>query len=237
MAVPRNLNFGTISTSFLLSVIALPVSLAAFAFIYSNDDSFWSEIWMVGVLPTIWVSVSVLLARDAVKRRPWPQIAGSLLLVMPTVLLFILMSTARFSMHQLLTFRPVDFHPHLQPHGLAFIQRFSVCTADASCAARSTARETKTFTLRRVPGGSCSLAVINGGGRDQHQVEAVRVILNGDEVSLRSNGRVQSAPVTLTSENTVTVELTGSNDAFVYVVIFYAGQSRQPNPSHPLPPD
>src|SRR5271163_1794127 len=123
MAVPRKLSFSTISTSFLLSVIALPVSLAAFASTYNTSDSFWSELWMMVVLPTIWAAVTVLLIRDAVKRRPWPQIAGGVFCLVPTVLLFVLMFTPRFWMHQLFTFRPVDFDLNLPPNGLAFIQK------------------------------------------------------------------------------------------------------------------
>ena len=232
MTVPRNLNCGTISTSFLLSATALPISLAAFAFIYANSDSFWSVLWMVGVLPTICVAVIVLVVRDAVKSRPRSQIAGSVLLLTPTVLLLIVMFSPRFQMHQLFTFRPVDFYPHFPPHGLAFFQKFSVCTPDASCAAN----ETKTFTLKRVPDGCCSLAVINGDRNAKHRAQGIRLILNGEEINLRSDGLVETASVKLGGENKVTVQLTGTGDAYIYVVIFYTGKKEQLVPAAPSMP-
>ena len=232
MAVPRKLSFSTISTSFLLSVIALPVSLAAFASTYNTSDSFWSELWMMVVLPTIWAAVTVLLIRDAVKRRPWPQIAGGVFCLVPTVLLFVLMFTPRFWMHQLFTFRPVDFDLHLPPNGLAFIHKFSVCAPDASCAARSAAGDTKTFALRNVPDGCCTLEVINGSG-EKHKVAKFRVFLNGEEINPRPDGSAQIAPDKLGSENKVTVQLTGADDAFIHVIISYTGKKPQPIPSPP----
>jgi hypothetical protein len=233
MPVPRKLDLSTISTSFLLSAIALPVSLAAFACIYTKRDSFWPQLWVVAILPTICVAVTVLLIRDAVKRRPWPQIAGSVFLLVPTVFLFILMFTPRFWMHQLFTFRPVDFDPHLPPNSLAFIQKFPICWPGTTCTPRIAVDETKTFTLRRVPDGFCSLEVINGSG-GKHKVATFRIELNGEEINLHSNGLASSIPVRLGTQNNVSVHLTGTDDAFIYVVISYTGKKPQPAPA--LPP-
>jgi hypothetical protein len=232
MIASRNLHFGTISTSFLLSATALPISLASFAFIYADSDSFWSVLWMVGVLPTICVAVIVLVVRDAVTSRPRSQIAGSVLLLTPTVLLLIVMFSPRFQMHQLFTFRPVDFYPHFAPNGLAFIHKFSVCAPDASCAAHSAAGDTKTFALRNVPDGCCTLEVINGSG-EKHKVAKFRVFLNGEEVNPRPDGSAQIAPDKLGSENKVTVQLTGADDAFIHVIISYTGKKSQPIPAPP----
>src|SRR5271169_1030187 len=229
MPAPRKLNFTTISTSFLLSAIALPFTVAAFAFIYADSDSFWFRYWMMVVLPTIWVAVIVLVIRDSVKRHPWPQIAGSVCCLVPTVLLFVLMFTPRFWMHQLFTFRPVDFDLNRPPNGLAFIHKFSVCAPETTCTSHSGAPETKTFTLRKVPDGCCSLEVINGSG-EKHKVATFRALLNGEEVNPRSDESAQIAPDKLANENKVTAQLTGADDAFIYVVISYSGKKPQPNP-------
>lgn len=41
MVLRENLNFTGVSTALLLSIIALPVSLLAFAVLYANNDSIW----------------------------------------------------------------------------------------------------------------------------------------------------------------------------------------------------
>jgi hypothetical protein len=201
MSVPRKLSFSTISTSFLLSIIAFPVSLISFAFLYTHKDSFWSALWIVAALPAIWVSVTVLTPRS------W--------------------------MNQLFTFRPLDFR--IPPNGLAFVQKFSVCAPGRACKASTTGTETKTFRPNRAPDGCCTLEVVNGSGK-KYKAEVVHVFLNGEEVNLPSNACVQIAPTSLSRENKVTVQLTGTRDAFVYVVISYTGKKEEPATPHPSAP-
>jgi hypothetical protein len=221
MMVARKLNFTTISTSLLLSIVALPVSAIAFAISYLSDDPFWSVLWMLVVLPLIWAAVAALSIRDALKHRSWKQIGGSFLLLAPTVLFASLMLTPRFAFHQLFTFRPLDLH--LPTEGFAFTHAFSVCPQETSCTPHSTVSETKTFRLTKVPDGCCMLMVTNGR-RAKHQVEAVYIVLNGKEINLQSRGAVQIAEVSLSSDNEITVQLTGTADAYVVVDIHYTGK-------------
>ena len=74
------------------------------------------------------------------------------------------------------------------------------------------------------------MQVVNGRG-DKHKVETVRIVLNGEEVNLPSSGALQIASVRLASENELTVQLTGTTDAYVYVAIRYTGK-KGPIPTH-----
>lgn len=234
MALPGKLDFTKISTPLLLSLVALPVSVAAFTTIYVSDDPFWSVLWMNVVLPIVWMAVVVICVKDGVKRRSWRQIVGSLALLAPTVLLFSLMLSPRFFLHQLFTFRPVDWH--IPATGFALIQKFSVCAPDAKCTSESPVTETKTFRLTKVPEGCCSLNVVNGRG-DKYKVETVRIVLNSEQVNLPPVGSLQIATVRLARENNVTVQLAGPPDAYIYVFISYTGKKDAPatQDGHPTP--
>jgi len=208
------LHFTSISTAILLSIVALPASVMAFAIVYASDDPFWSVFWMGVVLPTIWVAVVVLSIIDTLQRRSWRQIVGALLLLAPTVLLLSLMLSPRFMLHQLFTYRAVN-----RPvNALAYFGKFSVCIQQAGCTSSGTVTETKTFRLTKVPDGCCFLRVINGRG--EHKAENVHIVLNGEEISLPSDDSLPPASVRLRSENKLSVQLTGTTDAYIYVVIW-----------------
>src|SRR5258708_21485629 len=101
---------GGMSSALLISALALPVSVIAFAVLYGNSDSFWSVLWLGAVLPAIWVAATVLSIRDSLKRRSWSQIAGVVALLSPTGFLFNTMVRPPFAFHHLFTFRPLDLH-------------------------------------------------------------------------------------------------------------------------------
>jgi hypothetical protein len=225
MALHAKLSFTAMSTALLISIVALPVSVIAFAVLYANYEPFWATLWMLGVLPTIWVVASVLIIRDAVKRRSRPQIAGVIALLVPTVLLVNIMVSPRFAFHQLFTFRPLDLH--IPANGLAFIQKFPVCAEGSPCASREAVTETRTFRLAKVPDGCCSLQVVNGRA-GKHKVQAFRVILNGKEVNLPARDSQQITTVTLGNNNVVSVRLSGASDAYIYVVVWYMGRKGSP---------
>jgi hypothetical protein len=222
MVATRKLNFTTISTSLLLSIVALPVSVTAFAVSYLSHEPIWSVLWMLAVLPAIWAFVVAFSIRDALKHRSWRQIGGSILLLAPTVLLAILMLTPRYALHQLFTFRPLDFH--LPTNGFAFAHKFQVCPQQTNCTPHSTVSETKTFKLTKLPDGCCLLLAVPNDSIGKRRVEAVHIVLNGEEVNLQSNGVEQIAEVKLSKENDVTVQLTGTADAYVWLAIHYTGK-------------
>ena len=220
-----NLSFTKVSTALLLSAVALPASVIAVGLLYANDDLFWPELWMILMLPSIWGIVSVLSIRDAVKRRSWRQIACTAALLLPTALLLNTMLSPRFTLHQLFTSRPLDV-PFLSANGFAFIQKFPVCAQESPCTG-GTVAEIKTFKLAKVPDGCCFLQVVNGRA-GKHKVEKVRVVLNGEEVNLPRGSPLQSANVRLVNENELSVQLSGSTDAYVYVFMSYTGKKEHP---------
>jgi hypothetical protein len=224
-ALSPKLTFKTISTALLLSMVAFPISVIVFAVMYASDDRFWTVLWMVGVLPTIWAAAAILGIRDAVKRRSWRQLAGVVVLLAPTALLVHTIFTPRFAVHQLFTFRPLDLH--LPINGAAFIQKFSVCAQTSPCTPHDAVTETKTFRLTRVPNGCCLLQVVNGHD-GAHKVKTFRVVLNGKEVNLPSDDSLQIATVKLAHDNEVSVQLSGTTDAYIYIVVSYTGKKESP---------
>ncbi|HEY1528099.1 MAG TPA: hypothetical protein VGH51_17855 [Candidatus Angelobacter sp.] len=218
-------SFTTISTAILLSAAALLVSVIAFAVLYADSDSFWAVLWLGVILPIIWAAAIVLGIIDALKRRSWRQIAGVVALLAPTALLVNTMLSPRFAFHQLFTFRALDLN--LPTNGFALIQKFTVCGQDAPCKPHSVVTDTRNFKLTKIPEGCCSLVVVNGRG-DKHMVEAFRVALNGKEVRLPVGGPVQSAPVELSTDNEISVQMRGASDAYMYVLVSYTGKKRAP---------
>ena len=208
------------STALLTSAVALPVSVIAFAVLYGNRDSFWSVLWLGAVLPAIWVAAAVLSIRDAVKRRSWRQIAGVVALLAPTGLLVNTMGSPRFAFHQLFTFRPLDLH--LPTNGFVLMEKFMVCAQAQPCKSHDVVTETRTFSVKKVPEGCCSLAVFNGRGKNK--VDTFRVVLNGKEVKLQS----QKAAVDLSAENEISVQLSGAPDAYIYILVSYTGKKDTP---------
>jgi len=226
MALRPKLAFTAMPTALLLAVLALPVSVIAFAVSYADFEQFSPVVWMFVVLPVVWLAAAVLSIRDAIKWRSWQRIAGVVALLAPTVLLFNMMLSPRFFFHQLFTFRPLDLH--LPTQGFALFQKFSVCTQESGCPSRNTVTETKTIKLVKVPEGCCSLVVLNGQGKE-HKVEAFHVSLNGKEVNLPPADSPQIAAVRLGNSDEVTVQLTGTADAFIYVIVSYTGKKESPS--------
>jgi hypothetical protein len=209
-----------VSTALLISAMALPISVVAFAVLYGNNDSFWAVLWLDAVLPVTWLAAAVLSIRDGVKRRSWRQIVGVVALLAPTGLLVNTTVSPRFALHQLFTFRPLDLH--LPTYGFVFMEKFVVCAQGQPCKSQGVVSENRTFSIKTIPEGCCTLAVFNGRG--QNKVDAFRVVLNGKEVKLES----QKGAVDLSSENDINVELTGAPDAYLYVVVAYTGKKNTP---------
>jgi len=65
----------------------------------------------------------------------------------------------------------------------------------------------------------------------KHMVEQFRIVLNGKEVKLRTGAELQIAEVELRTENTISVQLSGAPDAYIYIVISYTGKSTHQLPS------
>lgn len=210
-------NFTSISTVLLLSIVALPVSVVAFTVIYVSSDPFWSWVWMGAVLPTIWAIVVIQGIVDVFRRRSRRQVVGALLLLAPTALLFAVMLSPRFWLHQLFTFRPLDLQPVKRP--FTFLEKFSVCEQHADCTSRRTATETRNFNLTKIPDGCCFLRVVNGPR--EHKAENIRVALNGQKIDVPLDQSVSPiVSVALRNENELSVQLTGTPDAYVYVAIW-----------------
>jgi hypothetical protein len=208
------------STALLISAVALPVSMIAFAVLYADHDSFWPVLWLDVVLPAIWFAAAVLILRDAFRRRSWQQIISVAALIAPTVLLINTMDSPRFWYHQLFTFRPLDLN--LPTNGFVLMEKFMICPQAQPCKSRSMVTETRTFSVKRMPDGCCSLAVLNGRGKEK--ADAFRVVLNGKEVKLES----QKAAVDLSAENEISVQLSGVPGAYVYILVSYTGKKDAP---------
>jgi hypothetical protein len=220
MALKLQPRFSTTSTALLISAVTLPVSVIAFAVLYANNDSFLSRLWLAIILPTIWLLAGVLSIIDAVKRHSWKQIAGVVVLLGPTVFLVNTALSPRFAFHQLFTFRPLDLH--LPSNGFVLMKKFEVCAEGQSCKPDHVATTTLTFHVKKMPVGCCSLAVING--HDGNKVDSFRVVLNGKEVRLEA----QKAAVYLNADNEISVQLTGSPESYVYIVVSYTGKKDAP---------
>ncbi len=215
------------STALFLAIIALPISAVAFAVLYANHDSFWAMCWL-DLLPVLWVAVAVLAIRDGLKRHSWRQLIGVAALLVPMALLDATANSNRFWLHQLFTFRPLELFPSPNPRG--WFQEFTVCAQRASCTPHGTVTQTQTFRLDKVPARCCSVRVVNGMS-GKHMVEQFRIVLNGKEVKLRTGAELQIAEVELRTENTISVQLSGAPDAYIYIVISYTGKSTHQLPS------
>jgi hypothetical protein len=209
--------FSAVSTALLISAVALPVSVIAFAVLYVNSDSFWSVVWLFTVLPAIWLAAGALSIRDTVKRRSWRQMVAVVVLLALTVVLANTAGSLRFVLHQLFTFRPLDLH--LPTEGVLFMEKFKVCAQEQPCKAHDVATQTRSFSVRKIPDGCCSLAVVNGRG-GKNKVDSFRVVVNGKEVTLES----QKGAVNLSGENEISVQLSGAPDAYIHVIILYTGK-------------
>jgi hypothetical protein len=221
---------GEISTALFLAVIALPLSVVSFAVFYANNDSFWAMCWLWLVLPILWMAAAVLAIRDALKQHSWRQLVGVAALLAPMALLVTASFSNRFFLHQLFTFRPLEVSPLPKPRG--WFQKFTVCPEKASCTSHDPLVQTRTFRLDNVPNGCCGLSVINGTS-GKHMVEQFRVVLNGKDVKVRevklpTGVTVQIADVDLNTENTIGVQLIGTPDAYIYVVVSYTGKMGAP---------
>jgi hypothetical protein len=230
MASGPRTGLAAISTALFLAIIALPFSVIAFAALYANHDAFWAACWLWLVLPIVWVAAAVLAIRDALKRRSWRQLIRVVALLVPMALLFTASRSNRFLFHQLFAFRRFELPPLPKPDG--WYEKFTVCAEEASCTSHDAVTQTRTFRLDEVPKGCCVLKVINGK-RGKHMVERFRVVLNGKDVKLREvklpkGFAVQIADVDLSTENTIGVQLTGTPDAYVHVLISYTEKRDTP---------
>jgi tetratricopeptide (TPR) repeat protein len=94
------------STALLLALVALAVSVIAFLRLYLGTEPYWSDgplwtaIWMLALLPVIWVVVTVFCMRDAFKRSSGKQILVALVLLAPTGVLFGATISDRFWSHR-----------------------------------------------------------------------------------------------------------------------------------------
>jgi hypothetical protein len=211
-----NFNLTAMSTGLLLSILALLVSITAFLVLYTNDDSFWAVLWLFALVPATIVVVIVLTIRDELKQRHWRQTISVVVLLGASAFLVSTASSLRFVLHQLFTFRPIDLH--LPENGLVLLQKFTVCPQGQSCQPRSTSTETRSFKLKKIPDGCCSLYVINRRS-DDNAVDAFRIVLNGNEVKLPVTSRPLVAPVDVRGENEITVQVSGASGAHIYVWI------------------
>jgi len=209
------------STALLISAVCLPVSVIAFATLYANNDSFWAAAWLSAAVPAIWLGAGAMGIRDAIRRRSWRQMAWVVGLLAPTVLLVNTMGSPRFAFHQLFTFRPLDLH--LPTNGFVLVEKFTVCAQAQPCKSHDVMTETRAFSLKKIPDGCCSLAVLNGRGKNK--VDTFRIVLNGKDVNLES----QKGIVDLNGENEISVQLSGAPDAYIYVLVSYTGKKNAPS--------
>jgi hypothetical protein len=101
MAPRAKVSFTRGSSALVLSIIAFPVSVVAFAVLYANNDAFWATAWLGGVVPIICVVAAALAIRDAVKRRSWREIVGVVALLTPSFVLAYSITSPRFLRHRL----------------------------------------------------------------------------------------------------------------------------------------
>jgi hypothetical protein len=102
------------------------------------------------------------------------------------------------------------------------MEKFMVCAQGQPCKSHGVETETRTFNVKKIPDGCCSLMVLNGRG--ENKVDTFRVVLNGKEIKLQS----QKAAVDLSSENEISVQLSGAPDAYIYILVSYTGKKDAP---------
>jgi hypothetical protein len=126
-----------------------------------------------------------------------------------------------------------DPGPHFPAEGWVTVEQFSFCPEGRNCTPPGTMSETRIFGVtRKVPGPCCLLLVLSNNRGDKHRVEAFHIALNGQQVNLRSSvaNAIQIADVTLGTENKLTVQLTGTADAFLWVGIHYGAKNNDKIP-------
>lgn len=229
------LSFTKLSTSLVLSIVALPVSITAFIVLYGDFGSLWAAIWMLCILPGIWIAAIILGVRDLRQGRSRRQTAGVVALLLPTVLLVISMCSWRFAFHQMFTFRPLDLH--LPPGGFLMIHEFRVCESETPCAASGPITETQTqeIKLKRVPDGCCTMLVFNGG-QGKRKVDDYRISLNGRDIRLTQRNSVGRARVSVDMSDELSVQLSGIAGATLGVALVYTGEKTLA-PAKSLPVD
>jgi hypothetical protein len=215
--MPRHVKaqFARISTALLLSIIALPVSVIAFAVLYHNNDSFWAVIWLLIILPALWIATVALGVRDAFRRHSPKPLILVLALMVPTACLVTLTTTQRFFAHRLFSSSAPQRFTAYPP--LLFMQKFQICDTKSGCDSLHTVNRTATFTLTKVP-ARCFLQVLNGTA-GKHAVDVVHIGLNGRRVALDHTDSEYTAEVRLNTVNTVSVELSGPADAYVWLIV------------------
>ena len=210
--------FTRLSTALLLSITALPVSVIAFAVLYYNNDSFWAVIWLLIILPALWIATVGLSVRDAFKRHSPKPLMLVLVLLVPTVGLVTLTTTQRFVRHRLFsstTPQSFTFYPPL-----LFMQKFQMCDPKSRCEPHRTVSKTATFTLTRAP-AQCYIQVINGTA-GKHTADAVHVTLNGRQIVFDHTDSEYTAKVRLNRINTLGIELSGPADAYIWLIVSHS---------------
>jgi hypothetical protein len=216
----------SITTALLVSTVALPVSVISFLVLYANNDSFWAVLWLLAVLPTIWVAVAFLIIRDMVKRRSWRQAVAAVTLLVPTALLFGITFTPRFFSHQLFSSAAPKHQPFTFYPPLLFIQKFLVCAKESPCTPYRSVTRTATFFVTKLPEGCCFLQVLNGED-GKHEVGVFHVVLNGRRIDFPHGEPHPGAAVRLNTKNIISIEMQGTPDAYVWVMLSYSGHVDQ----------
>ncbi len=191
--------------------------------LYETDDAFAAVVCLFVAAPVMMLAATILTIRDVAFRRSWRQTIAVVLLVVLGASLVKTATTPRFVLHQLFTFRSVDFRLPEPP--FVFIERFAVCPEGQSCESGRTLTETRSFRLKKMPDRCCFLAVVSSR-KNEEAVDSFQIILNGKEVELPPRGR-NGAPVTpveLSAENQISVQLRGAPGAHLLVYIFFQTQ-------------
>jgi hypothetical protein len=208
-----------ISTALLLSITALPVPVIAFAVLYHNNDSFSAGIiWLLIILPALWIATVALSARDAFRRHSPKPLMLALALLAPTVGLVTLTTTQRFFTHRL--FSSTAPQPFTAYPPLIFMRKFQVCDAESRCKPHRIVTRTATFTLKKIP-AQCFVQVINGTA-GKHTVDVVHITLNGKRVAFDHTDSEYSAKVGLNRVNTLNVDLSGPADAYIWLIVSHS---------------
>jgi hypothetical protein len=101
-----------------------------------------------------------------------------------------------------------------------YMQFFQACSPEKPCS------RTDDFRVDPLPKGCCILSLTNGDGKGNDEVHAYEVFLNGKRVLPEGELRSAQATVSVHTNNTIRVVLTGKPSAKIFVLIAY--DPRQP---------
>jgi hypothetical protein len=95
----------------------------------------------------------------------------------------------------------------------AYVQTFQACSTDKPCA------QTYEFHVDPLPKRCCILWVTYGDGQGRDEVQSYEVLLNNEIVLPSGHARKAHATVTVQTNNTIKVVLTGNPGSTVLVLI------------------